>query len=66
MASPLWNNKDNANRAHDFLFRNDTRYIKGRVTDEMDKAKRALINRHKDGEITAGELQMALHKLNNE
>jgi len=62
MAS-LWNNSDNDNRAHDFLFPQHTRHTKGRVQDDISKEKRDLINRHKDGEISAKELQVALQGL---
>jgi len=59
----LWNNDSNGNRAHDFLFRSSggrERYAKGRVTDDLIQEKRALINRHKDNEIDADELQRQL------
>ncbi len=64
-STSLWNNSDNNNRAHDFLFRSESgsRYIKGRVADDMPTKKRHLINRHKDGEISAIELKTELTKL---
>jgi len=58
----LWNKNGNK-KAHDFMF--SGRHKKGLVTDHLTKAKRDLMNRHLDGDLSAGELQLALKELTN-